>query len=177
VLAYSFAKAGCPTVMPDLFHGDPVPASALSDPSSSFNMTAWRARPPHARVAVIITSAIRSRRGALEAKRLAAAGYCFGGNSIARFLAERRGVDAGFTAQLSAVLAEEWEAVAGPISIACSSTMPRNRTNAESIFFEGNEIYQTSLFANAEHGFAVRTNLTDKKKAFAQGSAHFQAVR
>ncbi len=36
---------------------------------------------------------------------------------------------------------------------------------------------KTNLYANAEHGFAVRTNLTDKKKAFAQESAYFQAVR
>ena len=100
---------------------------------------------------------------------------------MARYLAEGRGVDAGFTAHPSATLADEWRAVAGPISIAFGdldqSSTPDNRTNIEAIFQGGNKTYQTVLYANAEHGFAVRTNLTDKKKAFAQESAYFQAVR
>lgn len=58
-----------------------------------------------------------------------------------------------------------------------ASNTPENRTNIEEIFQSGNKTYQTSLYADAEHGFAVRTNLTDKKKAFAQESAYFQAVR
>ncbi|KAK4629486.1 Hydrolase pyvD [Fulvia fulva] len=181
LLADSLAKAGYLVVMPDLFRGDPVPADALSDPNSTFNMTAWRARHPQSQVETIIESAINSTRGELEAEKVAAVGYCFGGKYVARFLAEGRGVDAGFTAHPSAVLAEEWEAIAGPISIVFgdldASNTPENRTNIESIFFEGNKTYQTSLYANAEHGFAVRTNLTDKKKAFAQESAYFQAVR
>lgn len=100
---------------------------------------------------------------------------------MAIFLAEGRGLDAGFTAHPSAVTEDEWQAVNAPISIAFgdldNSNTPDNRTNIESIFFEGNKTYQTSLYANAEHGFAVRTNLTDRQKAFAQESAYFQAVR
>lgn len=108
-------------------------------------------------------------------------GYCFGGKYVARYLAAGKGVDVGFTAHPSSTLASEWTAVAGPISIAFGdldqSNTADNRTNIESIFFNGNKTYQTVLYANAEHGFAVRTNLTDKKKAFAQESAYFQAVR
>lgn len=100
---------------------------------------------------------------------------------MARFLAEGRGVDAGFTAHPSNTLAEEWEAITGPISIAFGdldrSSTPENRTNIEAIFQSDNKTYQTTLYANAEHGFAVRTNLTDKKKAFAQEGAYLQAVR
>lgn len=90
-------------------------------------------------------------------------------------------MDAGFTAHPSATTAEEWAGVAGPISIAFgaldTSNTADNRTNVESIFMDSNKTYQTTLYADAEHGFAVRTNLTDKKKAFAQESAYFQAVR
>ena len=93
--------------MPDLFRGDPVPADALSGPNLTFNMTAWRARHLRAQVEAIIDSAINSTRGELEAKKDAAVGYCFGGKDVARFLAEGRGVDAGFTAHSSTVLAEE----------------------------------------------------------------------
>lgn len=104
-----------------------------------------------------------------------------GGKYVARFLAEGKGLDAGFTAHPSAVLAEEWGGITKPISVAFGEldvTMtPENRSTIESIFIAGNKTFQTSLYADAEHGFAVRTNLTDKKKAFAQESAYFQAVR
>lgn len=167
--------------MPDLFRGDPVPADALSNPNSGFNMTAWRARHPQAQVEEIITSAINSTRGHFGATKLGAVGYCFGGKYVARFLAEGKGVDAGFTAHPSATTADEWDAISGPISIAFgeldNSNTPDNRTNIESIFSEGNKTFQTALYAQAEHGFAVRTNLTDKRKAFAQESAYLQAVR
>lgn len=108
-------------------------------------------------------------------------GYCFGGKYVARFLAEGRGLDAGFTAHPSNTQPAEWEAISGPISIAFGdldgSSTPENRTNIEAIFKEDNKTYQTTLYANAEHGFAVRTNLTDKRKAFAQEGAYLQAVR
>lgn len=162
-------------------------------------MTAWRARHPQSQVEEIIESTISAVRADFNTSRLGAVvidishlvlydtltskpqGYCFGGKYVAIFLAPGRGLDAGFTAHPSAVTSAEWTDVDGPISIAFGdldgSNTPDNRTNIESIFFEGNKTYQTSLYANAEHGFAVRTNLTDKKKAFAQESAYFQAVR
>jgi len=181
LLADSLAKAGYLVVAPDLFKGDPVPADALSDPNSTFNMTAWRERHPQAAVEAIVESAISSIRTEFNASRVGSVGYCFGGKYVARFLAPGKGLDAGFTAHPSAVLAEEWGAVAAPISIAFGelddSNTPDNRTTIESIFIATNKTYQTSLYAGAEHGFAVRTNLTDKKKAFAQESAYFQAVR
>lgn len=167
--------------MPDLFRGDPVPADALSNLNSGFNMTAWRARHPQAEVEAIITSAISSTRSHFGATKIGGVGYCFGGKYLARFLAEGKGLDAGFTAHPSDTTADEWDAVSGPISIAFGeldgSNTPENRTNIESIFSEGNKTFQTSLYARAEHGFAVRTNLTDKRKAFAQESAYLQAVR
>lgn len=57
------------------------------------------------------------------------------------------------------------------------SSTPAQRAAAEAIFTTTNITYQTSLYSNAEHGFAVRTNLTIPEKKFAQESAYFQAVR
>ncbi|KAK5072404.1 hypothetical protein LTR51_005040 [Lithohypha guttulata] len=181
LLADSLARAGYFVVMPDLFRGDPVPADALSGGSPGFNITTWRARHPQSQIEEVIQSAISTTRGQFGASRVGAVGYCFGGKYVARFLAPGRGLDAGFTAHPSATTADEWRAIAGPISIAFgdldNSNTADNRTNIESIFQGGNKTYQTTLYANAEHGFAVRTNLTDRKKAFAQESAYFQAVR
>lgn len=37
--------------------------------------------------------------------------------------------------------------------------------------------YQLSLYGGVEHGFAVRTDLKDKRKRFAKESAAIQAIR
>ncbi|KPI38143.1 Protein AIM2 [Cyphellophora attinorum] len=176
LLADSLARAGYFVAMPDLFQGDPVPVDAMSNPNSGFNMTEWRARHPQSQVEGIIETAIEAVRSEFGTTKLGATGYCFGGKYVAIFLAEGRGIDAGFTAHPSSVTADEWESIAGPISIEFgeldNSNTPENRTNIEAIFAEGNKTFQTSLYADAEHGFAVRTDLTDKKKAFAQESAY-----
>jgi dienelactone hydrolase len=58
-----------------------------------------------------------------------------------------------------------------------AANAPAARQATEGILIKKNSTFQTSLYAGAEHGFAVRTNLSDPKKAYAQESAYFQAVR
>jgi dienelactone hydrolase len=123
----------------------------------------------------------------------------FGGKYVARFLAKGKGLDAGFTAHPSAVEPAEWQGIVNPISIAFGgpflllesptyflanylieldgSSTPTQRASIEGTFITQNTTFQTSLYSNAEHGFAVRTNLSDIQKAFAQESAYYQAVR
>ena len=58
--------------------------------------------------------------------------------------------------------------------------MPQElRREAEDELVGGNEVrtFEISLYGGAEHGFAVRTDLSDPTKAFAQESAYYQAVR
>ena len=92
-----------------------------------------------------------------------------------------RGLDVGFTAHPAGTQPSEWNAVTGPISVAFGGldtlNPPANRSNIETIFLQGNKTFQTALFSKAEHGFAVRTNTTDREKLFAQEGAYFQAVR
>lgn len=179
-LVDKLAKAGYFVVAPDLFDGEPVPADALGTPG--YNITAWRERHPQARVDAIIDSTIAAMKGnQYKVKKLASVGYCFGGKYVARYLAPGKGLDAGFTAHPSGVVAAEWEAIRKPISIAFgeldASSTPAQRAAAEAIFTAQNTTFQTALYSNAEHGFAVRTNLTDPQKRFAQESAYVQAVR
>lgn len=146
----------------------------------------------------IVESTIKTMRSELGAKKIGAVGYCYGGKYVARFLAAGKGLDAGFTAHPSSVEITEWDAVGGPLSIAYggeyqspsywsigklivlgldASNNASARSSAEATFIKGGKTYQTSLYAGAEHGFAVRTNLTDPRKRFAQESAYVQAVR
>ncbi|EHL00457.1 putative protein AIM2 [Glarea lozoyensis 74030] len=133
------------------------------------------------KVEAIIASSISSLRKQFGAKKIGAVGYCFGGKYVARFLAPGGGLDAGFTAHPSGVTTDEWAAVGGPLSIAFGtldgSNTPAQRAAAEAIFTTKNLTFQTTLYSNAEHGFAVRTDLSIPQKKFAQESAYFQAVR
>ncbi|TID27719.1 dienelactone hydrolase family protein [Venturia nashicola] len=175
LLGDSLAKAG-----PDLFKGDAIPADALN-PGSTFNMSEWRTRHTVAMADAIVESTIKTMRSELGVKKIGAVGYCYGGKYIARFLAAGKGLDAGFTAHPSSVELAEWDAVSNPLSIAYGELDALNNASArsatEASFIKGGKTYQTSLYAAAEHGFAVRTNLTDPRKRFAQESAYVQAVR
>jgi dienelactone hydrolase len=63
------------------------------------------------------------------------------------------------------------------LRVALDSITPAQRIATEAIFQTNNLTYQTALYAGAEHGFAVRTDLSIPQKKFAQESAYFQAVR
>ncbi|TVY71182.1 Hydrolase tropI [Lachnellula suecica] len=181
LLGDNLARAGYDVVMPDLFNGVPVPADALTDPNSTFNTTAFFANHTTDMIDAIVETSINSIRGELGYSKVAAVGYCFGGRFVARFLAAGKGLDAGFAAHPSMTVEAEWQAVASPLSIAFgaldTANTPAQRAAAEAIFVANNGTFQTALYSDAEHGFAVRTNLTDPQKAFAQESAYFQAVR
>jgi len=144
-------------------------------------MTEWRTRHTVAMADAIVESTIKTMRSELGVKKIGAVGYCFGGKYVARFLASGKGLDAGFTAHPSNVEMAEWEAISAPLSIAYAesdnSSPPAARHSTEDTLIKKGANYQISLYAGAEHGFAVRTNLTDPRKAFAQESAYFQAVR
>ena len=144
-------------------------------------MTEWRSRHPITETDSVISNALTAISDNFNSSHIAATGYCFGGRFVARSLAAGVGVEAGFAAHPSATTVDEWDAVSAPISLAFgeldASNTPENRTTIEEIFSAGNKSFQTSLYAQAEHGFAVRTNLSVPLKAFAQESAYWQAVR
>jgi len=100
---------------------------------------------------------------------------------VAQLLANGSFVSAGFTAHPSGVELEQWQNVSKPISVAYGAldeVVPQeDRHEAENAFINGNKTFEISLYAEVEHGFAVRTDLSNKMKAFAQESAYFQAVR
>jgi dienelactone hydrolase len=97
----------------------------MSGGNTSFNMTKWRGAHTVAVVDGIIESTIKSMRGELGVKKIGAVGYCFGGKYVARFLAQGKGLDSGFTAHPSGIETAELQAVNAPFSIAYAGELPR----------------------------------------------------
>jgi dienelactone hydrolase len=98
LLADDFARAGYFTVIPDIFEEEPVPSEYLLNPGSiQFDLMAWKGRHPAERVDPIIESTIKGMKE-LGVKNIGSVGYCFGAKYVVRFLAEGKGVDAGFIA-------------------------------------------------------------------------------
>ena len=66
---------------------------------------------------------IKAMREEHGVKRLAGVGYCLGAKYVCRFMAEGKGIDAGYFAHPTAVQADEVKGVAGPLSIAAAGEL------------------------------------------------------
>ncbi|KAF2710048.1 alpha/beta-hydrolase [Pleomassaria siparia CBS 279.74] len=178
LLADSLARAGYLVIFPDLFKGDAVP---VSSPEGTLNLTEWRTRHPTEEIDSIVASTITYIRSELGVQRIGGVGYCFGGKYVPRFLADGKGIDVGFIAHPSGLLATEIQSIAGPISIAAgeldTAFNVTGRRAAEDILTAKNTTYQTTLYAGAPHGFAVRVDLNIPRQKYAKESSFVQAIR
>jgi dienelactone hydrolase len=125
LIADQFAANGYLTIMPDLFHGDPISLNRPAD----FDMMKWLKGkeaggdgPGHLppRVEPLVTAALKHLKEKEGATRIATVGYCFGAKYVVLSLAKGYGADVGFVAHPSFVEADELKAIAGPLSIAAA---------------------------------------------------------
>ncbi|KAJ5543029.1 hypothetical protein N7535_005453 [Penicillium sp. DV-2018c] len=178
LIADQLAANGYLVVMPDLFHGDPVP---LSRPAS-FNIMTWLKGPPGhlpSRVEPVVHAVLKEMRSNMGCERVGAVGYCFGAKYAIRLL--QPGLcDVAYVGHPSLVEAEELAAINGPLSIAAAETdaiFPASkRHESEDILRKAGQPYQINLFGGVEHGFAVRADITKPVIRFAKESAFLQAV-
>ncbi|KAF2722306.1 alpha/beta-hydrolase [Polychaeton citri CBS 116435] len=177
LIADQFAANGYFTVFPDLFEGDPVPTPR----PENFQIGEWLKSHTTAHVDPIIETTIKGIKEELGVKKIAAAGYCFGGKYVARFLAKGRGVDVGYTAHPSFVDVEELQGITGPFSIAAAETdtifPAEKRRESEDILQRMDVPYQISLYSGVEHGFSVRGDVSKQQVRFAKEAAFLQAVQ
>lgn len=113
-LADYFATCGYMVVMPDLFHGEPVPESVLQTGLGSFDFPSWIAKHPVDGVDKVVAKTLKYMKE-IGCKKIGSVGYCFGGKYVVRTT-----TDAGFIAHPSFVEKEELEALKIPLSIAAA---------------------------------------------------------
>ncbi|KAH9988768.1 dienelactone hydrolase [Xylariaceae sp. FL0662B] len=165
LLADSFAENGYTTVVPDLFHGDPVPL----EPPSGFDFMAWLTKGTDNkgshlpdRVDPVVSSIIKVMRTELGITKLGAAGYCFGAKPVVRFLKHGQ-IDVGFCAH--------------PSFVEIFPVEKRRETEDLLIAHKDKLPYQINLYSGTVHGFAVRGDTSVKQIAFAKTAAFVQAVQ
>lgn len=165
------------TLMPDLFHGNPVPVER----PDTFNFTAWSTRHQPEDIDPIIETALNEIRTNTDIARLGIVGYCFGGKYVARWLGRNdTGIDAGYTAHPSGTTEAEWEGVSAPLSIAnaeLDTTFPLSEARqAEDILRNSTIAWQFATYSDVPHGFAIRANQSQPRQVFAKEQAFGQAV-
>ncbi|KAL9108556.1 MAG: hypothetical protein Q9227_006642 [Pyrenula ochraceoflavens] len=181
LIADQFAANGYFVVMPDLFHGDPIPLNRPDD----FDIQKWLKGPPGhlpPRVDPVVDAAIVEMRTKYGCKKIGAVGYCFGAKYVVRHLRPDMGkVDVGYCAHPSFVDADELKDIKGPLSISAAETdqifPPEKRHETEQILPETKQPYQINLFSGVQHGFAVRAEIKEKPAKYAKEMAFLQAVQ
>ncbi|RYP91961.1 hypothetical protein DL770_001935 [Monosporascus sp. CRB-9-2] len=195
LLADSFAANGYFVVMPDLFRGDAVPM----DRPRNWSQTAWFRNRLPSDVGPVVRVVLREMQGS-GYRTIAGVGYSIGNKYLSRFL--RSGyLHAGFMAHPTWVEEEDILSIERPVSIAFAGKpgpwrRPILRTGEltgdiggdgyvnrlqrqeiEMMLTEAKVPFQTTLFSDVPHGFAVR-HIHDKRyNKFAKEQVFLQAVQ
>ncbi|RYP47153.1 hypothetical protein DL768_006763 [Monosporascus sp. mg162] len=175
LLADSFAANGYFVVMPDLFRGDAVPL----DRPRNWSQTAWFRNHLPSDVGPVVRAVLREMQGS-GCRAIAGVGYSIGNKYLSRFL--RSGyLRAGFMAHPTWVEEEDILSIERPVSIAFAGgdgyVNRLQRQKIEMMLTEAKVPFQTTLFSDVPHGFAVR-HIHDKKyNKFAKEQAFLQAIQ
>ncbi|KAJ6150570.1 hypothetical protein N7471_001769 [Penicillium samsonianum] len=177
LLADEFAANGYLALIPDILQGDALTHADME--SGKVDLKDWIKNHQPTHIDPIMESTIQYARQELGAKRIAGAGYCFGAKYVCRFLKDKK-LDVGYLAHPSFVSHEELGAITGPLTIAAAEIdqifTTQLRHESEDILKKAGQPWHISLHGGVSHGFAVRTDLSNKSFKFAKEQAFGQAL-
>ncbi|KAL2838540.1 dienelactone hydrolase [Aspergillus pseudoustus] len=177
LLADEFARNGYIALLPDLFNGDQI--SPQDYEAGKVDIKSWMSRHTVADVSPVVEAMINHLRTTLGVENVAAAGYCFGGKYVVRYLKEGQ-IDSGFIAHPSFVTEDELGEIQKPLSISAAEHDPiftsKNRHASEEILIQSKQPFQINLFSGVSHGFAIRGDLNKPLVQFAKEQAFMQAL-
>ncbi|KAF4239385.1 hypothetical protein CNMCM6805_005807 [Aspergillus fumigatiaffinis] len=176
LVADAFAVNGYLCVLPDLFNGDQVSIGDYD--AKAIDIGAWISRHTVDDVAPIVEATIKYLRTKLHVQNIAAAGYCFGGKYVVRYLKVGQ-LDSGYIAHPSFVTEENWVRFRG-LSLSLLQhdtifTMANRHASEETLIRTGQE-FQINLFSGISHGFAIRGDIKQPRVRFSKEQAFAQAV-
>ncbi|GLA67148.1 hypothetical protein AtubIFM54640_010125 [Aspergillus tubingensis] len=177
LLADDFAANGYLAVLPDILSGDQMNIGDFE--AGKIDIPDWISRHGTDAVDPIVEATLKDMRQELGIRRIAAAGYCFGGKYLARFLKSGK-IDIGYSAHPSFISEEELAAIENPFSISAAEIdglfTRELRHKSEEILSKTGKPYQLNLLSGVEHGFAVRADLSKPQNKFAKEQAFVQAL-
>ncbi|KAI2847922.1 hypothetical protein CBS147343_7684 [Aspergillus niger] len=175
LIADQFAANGYFVVLPDLFHGDPVPVER----EGNFDVMAWLQNHLPPVTDPVIDRTIRYMRQEQGCQRIGGVGYCYGGKYVARYLKPGL-LDVGYMAHPTHVEVDELKGIQGPLSISAASSdylfPTEKRRESEDILSELGHPYEITVHSHVEHGYAVRCNMEIKQQRVAKEKSFAQAV-
>jgi len=182
LLADDFALNGYQVYAPDLFEGDPAPASFLNDDGTKFDLWGWFPKhgPDHT------TPRARAVLNALKEQgitKIGATGYCYGGRLVFNFAFEKE-IDVAVTSHPSLLNLDDFdkfaEKASAPLLInSCEIDEQftlEKQAHADVVFAKYAPGYSRPYFPGAEHGFAVRGDLSKPLVKEAKEGAFKNAV-
>ncbi|KAJ5742485.1 uncharacterized protein N7511_011504 [Penicillium nucicola] len=170
LLSDDFATNGYLVVLPDLLSGDQMDVGDFE--AGKTDIPDWISRHGTDAADPIVQSTLDHMRENLGIPKIAAAGYCFDGNSGK--------IDIGYSAHRSFVSDEELAAIENPFSISAAEVdgifTREHRYKSEKILNKTGKPYQLKIFSGVKHGFGIRADLSKPHNKYAKEQAFLQAL-
>ncbi|CAI7642425.1 unnamed protein product [Penicillium palitans] len=166
LIADQLTANGYLVVMPDLFHGDPMP---LNNCPASFDLMSCLKGPPgHLpdRVEPVVQATLKEMKSNMGCERVGAVGYCFGASAMLLM----------WHTPVSLTQRNYKQSKAHYPLLRLKPTQSSRPHESEDILAKTGQPYQINLFSGVEHGFAVRADIASPIIRFAKESAFLQAL-
>ena len=158
------AAAGFHVLMPDIFHGDSVPADRMKQPDGrDWLRKDWLPRHSHEQTSAILVAVAKEMRRGLKLQSVEAIGFCFGAVGVLQLSADGL-ISSGVVCHPSGFTEDRVGMARVPLLFNCAETDhsfgPELRQKWETTLKERMLPAKFIVYPGVEHGFAARLDGT-----------------